>query len=252
MPLVSPVSNGTPSGLAYLDIAKTDLRLALDTIAAVKAAVGDHVDLLIEGHGRFNIPTAVRIARELERFDILWFEEPVPPDNLMRSARSNNVAAYRSPPASALQPLEASRFLEMGCADYIQPDVSHCGGIGELKRLPPWPSPPRSPYARKSQRPGGQRRHSPVSRLHAQFLHSRNHGRGRALRGEICSEQVGFSQGRMTISDAPGLGIDLNEEAMAQHPYELCDLRHYTGKPTDIRPADATSYLLQRSPPSQS
>jgi L-alanine-DL-glutamate epimerase-like enolase superfamily enzyme len=51
-------------------------------VAAVREAVGNAVDLLIEGHGRFNVPTACTIARELEPFRPLFFEEPVPPDNL--------------------------------------------------------------------------------------------------------------------------------------------------------------------------
>jgi galactonate dehydratase len=62
-------------------------------------------------------------------------------------------------------------------------------------------------------------------------------------RREICDEQVRFAQGRMTIPDAPGLGIELNEEAIAAHPYEPRDLRHYTGQLTDIRPAEATDYF---------
>jgi galactonate dehydratase len=47
----------------------------------------------------------------------------------------------------------------------------------------------------------------------------------------------------MTIPDAPGLGIELNEAAIAAHPYEPHDLRHYTGQLTDIRPADAKGYF---------
>jgi galactonate dehydratase len=62
-------------------------------------------------------------------------------------------------------------------------------------------------------------------------------------RSEICPEHVRFIDGRMTIPDAPGLGIELNEEAIARHPYEARDLRHYAGTLTDIRPADARSYF---------
>ena len=52
-----------------------------------------------------------------------------------------------------------------------------------------------------------------------------------------------FENGQMRIPDAPGLGIDLDEEAMAAHPYQPRDLRHYTGQLTDIRPADAADYF---------
>lgn len=52
-----------PFGSAYLDISKADLHLAIENVAAVRDTVGDKIDLLIKGHGRFNIATAVRIAR---------------------------------------------------------------------------------------------------------------------------------------------------------------------------------------------
>lgn len=71
-----------PFGKNYLDISNKELDKALRCVAAVREAVGNDVDLLIEGHGRFNIPTAVKIAKELEQFKPMFFEEPVPPDNL--------------------------------------------------------------------------------------------------------------------------------------------------------------------------
>ena len=51
-------------------------------MAAVREAVGPGIDLLIEGHGRFNVPTGIKIAKELEQFKPMWFEEPTPPDSL--------------------------------------------------------------------------------------------------------------------------------------------------------------------------
>ncbi len=71
-----------PFGKNYLNISNAELDKALRNVAAVREAVGDKVDLLIEGHGRFNIPTGIKIAKELEQFKPMFFEEPVPPDNL--------------------------------------------------------------------------------------------------------------------------------------------------------------------------
>jgi galactonate dehydratase len=68
-----------PFGKSYLNISKADLRQAMRCIEAVVEAVGDQVEILVEAHGRFNVATAVRIGRELENFDITWYEEPVPP-----------------------------------------------------------------------------------------------------------------------------------------------------------------------------
>ena len=71
-----------PFGKSYLEISNKDLNTALECVAAVRDAVGNDVDLLIEGHGRFNVPTGIKIAKELEQFSPMLFEEPTPPDNL--------------------------------------------------------------------------------------------------------------------------------------------------------------------------
>ena len=66
-------------------------------------------------------------------------------------------------------------------------------------------------------------------------------------RREVTNEVVTLDAGRMRISDKPGLGIEINEQACAKYPYEPRHLRHYTGKLTDIRPADAVGYFNQAS-----
>ena len=68
-----------PFGQSYLEISTAELDRALACISAVREAVGPGVDLLIEGHGRFNQPTAEKIARELAAFKPLFFEEPCLP-----------------------------------------------------------------------------------------------------------------------------------------------------------------------------
>ena len=65
-----------PFGKNYLNISNAELDKALRCVASVREAVGDKVDLLIEGHGRFNIPTGIKIAKELEQFKPMFFEEP--------------------------------------------------------------------------------------------------------------------------------------------------------------------------------
>jgi galactonate dehydratase len=123
-----------PFGAAYLSIERADLRKALECVEAVRAAVGPDIELMIEGHGRFDIPTAVRIGQELRRFDILWFEEPVPPDNLDALAEVKRRAGV---PIAAGERLysrwEYQQFFQKMPADFAQPDVSHVGGIFELR-----------------------------------------------------------------------------------------------------------------------
>lgn len=71
-----------PFGKAYLNLEKSELRHALRCVQAVVEAAGDRIEILIEAHGRFNVPTAVRVGRALEDFDVTWYEEPVPPGRL--------------------------------------------------------------------------------------------------------------------------------------------------------------------------
>ena len=61
-------------------------------------------------------------------------------------------------------------------------------------------------------------------------------------RREICDEDLIFRNGCLQIPDKPGLGVDLDEEAILRHPYQPHDLRHYTGALTDIRPPEAMPY----------
>lgn len=234
-----------PFGSAYLEISREQLNEALECVAAVKDAVGDKTDLLIEGHGRFNVATAVRIAHELERFNIFWFEEPVPPDNF--DALLEVKQRCRVPIAAGerlYSRWEALRFLQMGCADYVQPDVSHCGGIGELKKIAAiaeaghmalCPHNPSGPVANAAT--------LQVAACTPNFFIHETMASDVPWRAAICNEQIRFQNGRMFIPDAPGLGIDLNEAAIAEHPYEPRDLRHYTGQLTDIRPPDAANYF---------
>ena len=125
-----------PFGKSYLEISNKDLSLALECVGEVRAAVGDDIDLLIEGHGRFNIPTGIKIAKELEQFKPMFFEEPVPPDNLeaLKAVKDKSPVAI-SAGERLYTRWDYKRMFDLMAADYIQPDISHAGGIMELKKI---------------------------------------------------------------------------------------------------------------------
>ena len=66
-----------------------------------------------------------------------------------------------------------------------------------------------------------------------------------AVRKEITDERVVFEDGCILIGDRPGLGIEVNEEAVAARPYRPINLRHYTGTLTDIRPKEDTVFYFE-------
>jgi galactonate dehydratase len=111
--------------------------LAYDIIAAVRETVGPKVEVLIDAHGNFDVPTAVRLSRNLyERYKIGWFEEPVPPEgwDALRSVREQTPA-----PICVGERLftrwDFVPALDGGLTDYIMPDIVWTGGISEMKKI---------------------------------------------------------------------------------------------------------------------
>lgn len=238
-----------PFGDAYLTIEPAQRRAALECVEAVASAVGRDVALLIEAHGRFNVPTAVGLGRDLEHFDIYWFEEPVPPDNL--DALAEVKRRVRVPVAAGerlYSRWEYKPFFDKSCADFAQPDVSHAGGIGELKKIAAMaevchlalcPHNPSGPVANAAS--------LQLAACTPNFHFLETMATDIPWRAEISNEEVGFAHGLMTIPDRPGLGIDLDVEAIQRHPYQARDLRHYRGTLTDIRPPGARDYFAPKA-----
>ena len=234
-----------PFGKNYLEISNKDLDKALRCVDEVRKAVGNDVDLLIEGHGRFNIPTSVKIAKELEQFKPMLFEEPVPPDNL---DALKEVKMRSNISISAGERLytrwDYKRMFDLMAADYIQPDVSHAGGISELKKIaaeaecryiafaPHNPSGPVA-IAATLQLAACCQNFSILEIMYSDVDY----------RKDVTNEAIEYEDGFIKIPDKPGLGIEINEEACEAHPYQVHTLRHYTGALTDIRPAKTEFYF---------
>ena len=234
-----------PFGKSYLQISNKDLDTALECVAKVREAVGSDVDLLIEGHGRFDVPTGIKIAKELEQFKPMWFEEPVPPNNLeaLKAVRD------KSPVAISAGERLYTRFDYNGlfatrAADYIQPDVSHAGGIMELKKIAAIAEANYIPFAPHN--PSGPVANAATLQLAAccpnfcilEIMYS-----DVEYRKFVTDENLVYENGRIKIGDKAGLGIELNEEECLKHPYVEHNLRHYTGALTDIRPPKTEFYF---------
>ena len=84
-----------PFGNAWLEMDRAARNRTIGIVEAVRAAVGPDIDLMIEVHGRLNVPTAIAMARELARFHPRWFEEPVPPESIdaLADVRANSPIA---------------------------------------------------------------------------------------------------------------------------------------------------------------
>lgn len=234
-----------PFGKAYRTLSNAELDNALSCIAAVRDAVGSQVDLLIEGHGRFDVPTGITIAKELEVFHPMWFEEPVPPDNPEALQAVRNKSPVPIAAGERLYTMKDFRELfEKRAADYIQPDVSHAGGIMELKKIAALADTYYIPFAPHN--PSGPVACAATLQLAAccpnfhilEIMYD-----DVPWRAEVTDENLLYENGLITIPDKPGLGVELNEDACLAHPYQPHSLRHYTGALTDIRPPEKKFYF---------
>jgi galactonate dehydratase len=105
-------------------------------VAAIRQAVGPEVEILVDAHGHYNVPTAVRLARRLEAFGIGWFEEPTPPESVeaLRAVREQVAVPLcvgeRLYTRWDFLPILAGRL-----ADFLMPDVVWTGGISEVVRI---------------------------------------------------------------------------------------------------------------------
>ena len=234
-----------PFGKSYMQISNKDLDTALECVAKVREAVGNNVDLLIEGHGRFDVPTGIKIAKELECFKPMWFEEPVPPDNLdaLKAVRDKSPVAI-SAGERLYTRFDYNKLFALRAADYIQPDVSHAGGIAELKKIAAAAEAHYIPFAPHN--PSGPIANAATLQLAAccpgfsilEIMYS-----DVDYRKKVTNENLVYENGRIKIGDKPGLGIELNEEECLKHPYVEHNLRHYTGALTDIRPPRTEFYF---------
>jgi galactonate dehydratase len=234
-----------PFGKTYRQLPPEDFRKAMRCIEAVKAAVDGKAEILIECHGRFDLPTALRLCEALEPYSPYWVEEPIIPDTMRALAELRS--RVRVPIACGerlytVQQIEDA--IALGAADYLQPDSSHAGGLTGMKKIAALCEAHQIPFC--AHNPSG-----PVANAATLALGVSTPGYGMhetlfddvPWRHDVIDEDVPFSNGFMYPSDRPGFGTELNEEAAAAHPKADHWLRHYAGTLTDIRPPKTCDYF---------
>lgn len=117
-------------------ITPEQLRLGLEPVRQIRAAVGDRMEVAIELHARWNLPAAIRIARALEPYDIFWFEDaltPDPVDDLARLVQETRVPICVS--ERLFTRYAFRQVLERKAAHIVMPDIIWTGGISEGKKI---------------------------------------------------------------------------------------------------------------------
>ncbi|TNC51633.1 mandelate racemase/muconate lactonizing enzyme family protein [Rubellimicrobium rubrum] len=220
-----------PFEAADLSMSPAQRRRTIDIVAAVRDAVGPDIDLMLDVHGRLDVPTAIAMCRALEPYGLRWIEEPTPPESIDALAEVRRASPV--PIAAGERFFEPARFVEAlakNAVDVLQPDVSHVGGLGETKRIAHLAHAHLIPVAP----------HNPVGPvMNAMTLHTAVAIPNMSIfetvsidvpwRRELVRETLVFEDGALLAPTAPGLGVELVEDAFERFPYVATDVPLFDG-----------------------
>lgn len=210
-----------PFGGAYQQITPESEELSVEIVRAVRAAVGPRVDLLIEGHDRFTLSTAIRLGRRLEEFNPFWFETPVRTYDLaghVEVARSIKFPVVLGEGFSELR--QFADLLAYRVIDIVQPEPQKLG-----------PSRARQACAialaytglvacHQAQSPFCTAMNAHIHASIPNFLIQENFDdSAEPWTWDVLQGVPRVQDGYLPVPTAPGWGVELNEEAAAEHPY---------------------------------
>ena len=212
-----------PFGNAWRTLSRADFDLSIDIVTAVREAVGESVDLLIEGHSRFNVATAVEVARAIEPQRPAWFEEPVPHTNIgamVEVARRSPVPIATGESFSNKQ--QFAELLKENVVSIIQPEPLNVGGLFATRKIADLADAHYAVIAPHSAQ--GPVCSAACVQLNASlpnfFIHEIFDEFNEPWEKEIVIGAVEVKDGYIDIPQAPGLGIDLNVDEILRHPYQ--------------------------------
>lgn len=216
-PLIDVMGNRDPREppLDRLDNAEAVVR-------SVRETVGNRADILIGTHGQSTTSGTIRFARRIEQYDPLWFEEPVPPENRDEMAR---VARATTIPVATGERLatkfEFRELLEKQAAAILQMALGRVGGILEARKIAGMAE---AYYAQIAPHlycgPIEAAANIQVDTCSPNFLIQESIGRFDGFHAEILKEPIQWEEGYIIPPTKPGLGVELDEEVVARHPYQ--------------------------------
>jgi galactonate dehydratase len=198
------------------------MQLGVDIFAKTRDAVGDRVDLMAHAHAELNPRVALQLLRKIEPYDPFWFEEPVQPENIDAMAW---VASHTNVPIATGERLftryDFKDLLDAQAVSIVQPDAAVAGGLWETRKIAALAEPYYVSFAPHC--PGGPVITAVSMQIAActpNFL-ILEHGVGRDdIVKDIVKDPLRLEKGAYRLSSKPGLGLELDEDAFSQHPYQ--------------------------------
>jgi len=198
-----------------------DLERSTAMCRAVREAIGNRADILFGTHGQFTAAGARRMARAIEAFDPLWFEEPVPPDMPEVMAQ---VANFTSIPIATGERLttraEFARVIELRAAAILQPNTGRSGGILETKKIAAHAESYQiqiAPHCYCGPLVGAA--NIQVAATLPNFLILESIKTWDGFHAELLTQKIDWQEGHVIVSTEPGLGVELNEVICDANPW---------------------------------
>ena len=205
----------------YHSYRPSEIMAAVERVEAIRNAVGNNVDLMVECHGKFNASTAIRIGKLLEKYNLMWFEEPVPV-GMVKSMKK--VADHVNIPITAGERLnsktELKEYLESGAVDILMFDCGKIGGITEAMKVCTMceayqvKASPHNPFG-----PVAAMANAHLSAAIPSFLILEHE----QFAPWAVTPRIKIVDGYIEVPSTPGLGIDLDEEEIAKHQAKIED-----------------------------
>ena len=207
--------------IGYLDgeISPEGAYRAEQITAEIRDAVGPDIEILIDAHGKFNVPTAIDLANRLSAYDIHWFEEPVPVESYHALQQVRDSTNVRISVGERLHTrFEFIPVFEKNLADYVMPDVTWTGGISELKKISTMAEAyyiPVSPHDASG--PINIMAGAQVSMTIPNFYKLETIRYDLSGYNCLMDRPLDIRDGNLYLPDGPGLGLNLDEEFLIKH-----------------------------------
>ena len=210
-----------PFGGAYQQIDKASERLSIQIVAAVRAAVGPDVDILVEAHDRFTVTNAIRLGRALEEFKPMWLETPVRTHDLaghLEVARSIQIPVVLGEGFNELR--QFADLLSARVIDIIQPEPQTLGPSRARKAFAIAQAYDALVACHQAQSPFCTAMNAHLHASIPNFLIHENFDDSlEPWTWDLLNGTPRVENGYLTVSNAPGWGVELNEAEALKHPY---------------------------------
>lgn len=197
-----------------------ELQSMVDKVAEVREAVGPNIDIAVDMHGRYDTHSAIRVARALEPYNLLWLEEPVPPENIsaMREVKSSTATPICAGENLFLR-YGFRELIEKQAVDIIMPDIPKCCGLSEGKKIANMAEIYYIPLAPHNVcGPLGTIASCHVCASIPNFLVLEWHWLGRNHWNELVFDGGSIiKDGYIKVPDKPGLGVEINPDAVKKY-----------------------------------